>query len=216
MNILIIKYLSLFITYTYAYTPMVPFVYDTIKPNSYIIGTEVQGHSQALEAAGGAPSLPFEAAAEARRTAAVAEGDQARAYFASLQQEESFFCDLHTQGKNKPSKEVSQYNDKNDNKLWENFTDELYNYSQLLKETKKSGNLDNIDWNKMNREIVEELCEEMDDDDDMKDYMCSRDIKTYELTILKENDDDNHDEQIIIDEIIQKCNTENTPYTLIK
>ena len=74
-------------------------------------------------------------------------------------------------------------NDMKDKQFWEDFQKSLYLYGNLLKESKQTGEYYDIDFEEMNRTIMEELCFEMGDE---IDYMCTRDKKTYELTILSD------------------------------
>ena len=77
----------------------------------------------------------------------------------------------------------SMMNDMKDKQFWDDFLKSLYLYGNLLKETKQTGEYYDIDFEEMNRTIMEELCFEMGDE---IDYMCKRDTKTYELTILSD------------------------------
>ena len=74
-------------------------------------------------------------------------------------------------------------NDMKDKQFWEDFQKSLYLYGNLLKESKQTGEYYDIDFEEMNRTIMEELCLEMGDE---IDYMCTRNTKTYELTILSD------------------------------
>ena len=67
-------------------------------------------------------------------------------------------------------------NDDKDDKLksdifWKDMNDSLQNYAALLKEIKLDESI-SIDWDKMNKEIMDELCEEMKGDID--EYFCRR------------------------------------------
>ena len=79
--------------------------------------------------------------------------------------------------------ENNMTNDMKDKQFWEDFQKSLYLYGNLLKESKQTGEYYDIDFEEMNRTIMEELCFEMGDE---IDYMCTRDKKTYELTILSD------------------------------
>jgi hypothetical protein len=82
--------------------------------------------------------------------------------------------------------EEQVFTDIKGNQLLEDIIESLYTYDKLLKKAKKTGEYYKIDWDKMNKEIIDELCLEMGDE---IDYMCDRDTKTYELTILEEPDE---------------------------
>ena len=98
----------------------------------------------------------------------------------------------------------SMMNDMKDKQLWDDFLKSLYLYGDLLKETKQTGEYYDIDFEEMNRTIMEELCFEMGDE---IDYMCKRDTKTYELTILSDVNN-----PIDIDKINKLSNDKTNPY----
>ena len=92
--------------------------------------------------------------------------------------------------------------------FWKDMNDSLQNYATLLKEIKLDESI-NIDWDKMNKEIMNELCEEMKGDID--EYFCRRNTMTFELEVFNDLKD-----PLVIDELINKINTENSPYTASK
>ena len=89
--------------------------------------------------------------------------------------------------------------------FWKDMNDSLQNYATLLKEIKLDESI-SIDWDKMNKEIMDELCEEMKGDID--EYFCRRNTMTFELEVFNDLKD-----PLVIDELINKINTENSPYT---
>ena len=89
--------------------------------------------------------------------------------------------------------------------FWKDMNDSLQNYAALLKEIKLDESI-SIDWDKMNKEIMDELCEEMKGDID--EYFCERNTMTFELEVFNDLKD-----PLVIDELINKINTENSPYT---
>jgi len=93
-----------------------------------------------------------------------------------------------------------------DKQFWEDFQKSLYLYDNLLKEAKQTGEYYDIDFEEMNRGIMEELCEEMDGIEEF----CDRNTKTFELTILEKED-----KPLDMEEIIKKFNSNDTPYNLI-
>ena len=92
--------------------------------------------------------------------------------------------------------------------FWKDMNDSLQNYAALLKEIKLDESI-SIDWDKMNKEIMDELCEEMKGDID--EYFCRRNTMTFELEVFNDLKD-----PLVIDELINKINTENSPYTASK
>ena len=92
--------------------------------------------------------------------------------------------------------------------FWKDMNDSLQNYAALLKEIKLDESI-SIDWDKMNKEIMDELCEEMKGDID--EYFCERNTMTFELEVFNDLND-----PLVIDELINKINTENSPYTASK
>ena len=109
--------------------------------------------------------------------------------------------------------DISNNDDDNDDKddklksdiFWKDMNDSLQNYAALLKEIKLDESI-SIDWDKMNKEIMDELCEEMKGDID--EYFCRRNTMTFELEVFNDLKD-----PLVIDELINKINTENSPYT---
>ena len=109
------------------------------------------------------------------------------------------------------SKGILQYqekvfNDIKDKQFWEDFKKSLYAYDNLLKESKQTGEYYDIDFDEMNKTIMEELCDEMDDIEEF----CERNTKTFELTILEKEE-----EPFVMDEIIKMFTSNGTPYKLI-
>jgi len=110
------------------------------------------------------------------------------------------------------SKGILQYeeekvlNDIKDKQFWEDFQKSLYAYDKLLNEAKITGEYYDIDFDEMNRGIMEELCEEMDGIEEF----CIRDTKTFELTILEKED-----EPLDIEKIVKRFNSNDTPYNVI-
>ena len=92
--------------------------------------------------------------------------------------------------------------------FWKDMNDSLQNYAALLKEIKLDESI-SIDWDKMNKEIMDELCEEMKGDID--EYFCRRNTMTFELEVFNDLKD-----PLVIDELINKINTKNSPYTASK
>jgi len=110
------------------------------------------------------------------------------------------------------SKGILQYqekvfNDIKDKQFWEDFKKSLYAYDNLLKESKQTGEYYDIDFDEMNKTIMEELCDEMDDIEEF----CERNTKTFELTILEKEE-----EPFVMDEIIKMFTSNYTPYNLIE
>ena len=106
--------------------------------------------------------------------------------------------------------DILNNDDDKDDKLksdifWKDMNDSLQNYAALLKEIKLDESI-SIDWDKMNKEIMDELCEEMKGDID--EYFCRRNTMTFELEVFNDLKD-----PLVIDELINKINTENSPYT---
>jgi hypothetical protein len=116
-----------------------------------------------------------------------------------LQNEEDkqFWIDLYEE-------ENTVMNDIKDKQFWEDFQKSLYKYDNLLTEAKQTGEYYDIDFDEMNRGIMEELCEEMDG----IEMFCDRNTKTFELTILEKED-----KPLDIEKIIK--NFEDTPYKII-
>ena len=109
--------------------------------------------------------------------------------------------------------DILNNNDDKDDKIksdifWKDMNDSLQNYATLLKEIKLDESI-SIDWDKMNKEIMDELCEEMKGDID--EYFCRRNTMTFELEVFNDLKD-----PLVIDELISKINTENSPYTASK
>jgi len=118
-----------------------------------------------------------------------------------LQNEEDkqFWIDLYEE-------ENTVMNDIKDKQFWEDFQKSLYEYDNLLTEAKQTGEYYDIDFDEMNRGIMEELCEEMDGIDEF----CERNTKTFELTILEKEV-----KPLDMEEIIKKFSSNYNPYNLI-
>jgi len=93
-----------------------------------------------------------------------------------------------------------------DKQFWIDFQKSLYEYDNLLTEAKQTGEYYYIDFDEMNRGIMEELCEEMDGIDEF----CERNTKTFELTILEKEV-----KPLDMEEIIKKFSSNYNPYNLI-
>ena len=93
-----------------------------------------------------------------------------------------------------------------DKQFWIDFQKSLYEYDNLLTEAKQTGEYYDIDFDEMNRGIMEELCEEMDGIDEF----CERNTKTFELTILEKEV-----KPLDMEEIIKKFSSNYNPYNLI-
>ena len=115
------------------------------------------------------------------------------------QEDRHFRVDLHEE-------ENNVFNDMKDKQFWDDFQKSLYAYDKLLKEAKQTGEYYDIDFDEMNKTIMEELCDEMDDIEEF----CERNTKTFELTILEKEE-----EPFVMDEIIKMFTSNGTPYKLI-
>ena len=111
------------------------------------------------------------------------------------------------------SKVILQYEEENtvmddikDKQFWDDFQKSLYAYDKLLEEAKETGEYYDIDFDEMNRGIMEELCEEMDGIEEF----CERNTKTFELTILEKEGD-----PLDMGKIIKNFNSKEIPYNLI-
>tara|TARA_B110000027_G_C15980005_1_gene238277 strand:- start:88 stop:495 length:408 start_codon:yes stop_codon:yes gene_type:complete len=111
------------------------------------------------------------------------------------------------------SKVILQYEEENtvmddikDKQFWADFQKSLYAYDKLLEEAKETGEYYDIDFDEMNRGIMEELCEEMDGIEEF----CERNTKTFELTILEKEGD-----PLDMGKIIKNFNSKEIPYNLI-
>ena len=104
--------------------------------------------------------------------------------------------------------ENSMVNDMKDKQFWEDFQKSLHAYDKLLNETKITGEYYDIDFDEMNRGIMEELCEEMDGIEEF----CVRNTKTFELTILEK---EKEDEPLDVEKIVKRFNSNDTPYNVI-
>ena len=88
--------------------------------------------------------------------------------------DKQFWIDLYEE-------EKTVMDDIKDKQFWIDFQKSLYSYDNLLKEAKQTGEYYNIDFEEMNRGIMEELCEEMNGIEEF----CERNTETFELTILE-------------------------------
>jgi len=111
--------------------------------------------------------------------------------------DKQFWIDLHEE-------ENTVMNDIKDKQFWIDFKQSLYSYDKLLEEAKETGEYYDIDFDEMNRGIMEELCEEMDGIEEF----CVRNTKTFELTILEKDPLD-------MGKIIKNFNSNDTPFNLI-
>ena len=102
--------------------------------------------------------------------------------------------------------ETTVMDDIKDKQFWIDFQKSLYEYDNLLTEAKQTGEYYDIDFDEMNRGIMEELCEEMDGIDEF----CERNTKTFELTILEKEV-----KPLDMEEIIKKFSSNYNPYNLI-
>ena len=116
-----------------------------------------------------------------------------------VSEDKRFLIDLH-------GEENTVMNDIKDRQFWEDFKQTLYSYDKLLEEAKETGEYYDIDFDEMNRGIMEELCEEMDGIEEF----CVRNTKTFELTILEKEGD-----PLDMGKIIENFNSEEMPYNLI-
>ena len=113
--------------------------------------------------------------------------------------DKQFWIDLHEE-------ENTVMDDIKDKQFWADFQKSLYAYDKLLEEAKETGEYYDIDFDEMNRGIMEELCEEMDGIEEF----CERNTKTFELTILEKEGD-----PLDMGKIIKNFNSKEIPYNLI-
>ena len=113
--------------------------------------------------------------------------------------DKQFWIDLYEE-------ENTVMDDIKDKQFWDDFQKSLYEYDNLLTEAKQTGEYYDIDFDEMNRGIMEELCEEMDGIDEF----CERNTKTFELTILEKEE-----KPLDMEEIIKKFSSNYNPYNLI-
>ena len=113
--------------------------------------------------------------------------------------DKQFWIDLYEE-------ENTVMDDIKDKQFWADFQKSLYAYDKLLEEAKETGEYYDIDFDEMNRGIMEELCEEMDGIEEF----CERNTKTFELTILEKEGD-----PLDMGKIIKNFNSKEIPYNLI-
>jgi len=195
MNIMnIIKYLLLLVPSICVSIPVKPFLYDNdIKPTNYIIENTIQGSKVILQ----------------YEEEKVLNDIKDKQFWIDLRNEENsvmddikdkqFLIDLRKE-------ENTVMDDIKDKQFWEDFQKSLYAYDKLLNEAKITGEYYDIDFDEMNRGIMEELCEEMDGIEEF----CIRNTKTFELTILEKED-----EPLDIEKIVKRFNSNDTPYNVI-
>jgi len=173
---------------------MKPFLYDNdIKPTNYIIENTIQGSKVILQ----------------YEEEKVLNDIKDKQFWIDLRNEENsvmddikdkqFLIDLRKE-------ENTVMDDIKDKQFWEDFQKSLYAYDKLLNEAKITGEYYDIDFDEMNRGIMEELCEEMDGIEEF----CIRNTKTFELTILEKED-----EPLDIEKIVKRFNSNDTPYNVI-
>ena len=215
MNIMhILKYLTLLVPSICVSIPMEPFLFADMKPTNYIIENDIQESKVILQY-------------EEENT--VMDDIKDKQFWIDLHEEENtvmddikdkqfrddlyeeentvmddikdnqFWIDLHEE-------ENTVMDDIKDKQFWADFQKSLYAYDKLLEEAKETGEYYDIDFDEMNRGIMEELCEEMDGIEEF----CERNTKTFELTILEKEGD-----PLDMGKIIKNFNSKEIPYNLI-
>ena len=215
MNIMhILKYLTLLVPSICVSIPMEPFLFADMKPTNYIIENNIQESKVILQY-------------EEENT--VMDDIKDKQFWIDLHEEENtvmddikdkqfrddlyeeentvmddikdnqFWIDLHEE-------ENTVMDDIKDKQFWDDFQKSLYAYDKLLEEAKETGEYYDIDFDEMNRGIMEELCEEMDGIEEF----CERNTKTFELTILEKEGD-----PLDMGKIIKNFNSKEIPYNLI-
>jgi len=195
MNIMhILKYLTLLVPSICISIPMEPFLFADMKPTNYIIENNIQESKVILQY-------------EEENT--VMDDIKDKQFWIDLHEEENtvmddikdkqFWIDLHEE-------ENTVMDDIKDKQFWDDFQKSLYAYDKLLEEAKETGEYYDIDFDEMNRGIMEELCEEMDGIEEF----CERNTKTFELTILEKEGD-----PLDMGKIIKNFNSKEIPYNLI-
>ena len=195
MNIMhILKYLTLLVPSICVSIPMEPFLFADMKPTNYIIENNIQESKVILQY-------------EEENT--VMDDIKDKQFWIDLHEEENtvmddikdkqFWIDLHEE-------ENTVMDDIKDKQFWADFQKSLYAYDKLLEEAKETGEYYDIDFDEMNRGIMEELCEEMDGIEEF----CERNTKTFELTILEKEGD-----PLDMGKIIKNFNSKEIPYNLI-
>ena len=215
MNIVhILKYLTLLVPSICVSIPMEPFLFADMKPTNYIIENDIQESKVILQY-------------EEENT--VMDDIKDKQFWIDLHEEENtvmddikdkqFRDDLHEEEntvmddiKDKQfwidlhEEENTVMDDIKDKQFWADFQKSLYAYDKLLEEAKETGEYYDIDFDEMNRGIMEELCEEMDGIEEF----CERNTKTFELTILEKEGD-----PLDMGKIIKNFNSKEIPYNLI-
>ena len=215
MNIVhILKYLTLLVPSICVSIPMEPFLFADMKPTNYIIENDIQESKVILQY-------------EEENT--VMDDIKDKQFWIDLYEEENtvmddikdnqFRDDLHEEEntvmddiKDKQfwidlhEEENTVMDDIKDKQFWADFQKSLYAYDKLLEEAKETGEYYDIDFDEMNRGIMEELCEEMDGIEEF----CERNTKTFELTILEKEGD-----PLDMGKIIKNFNSKEIPYNLI-
>ena len=215
MNIMhILKYLTLLVPSICVSIPMEPFLFADMKPTNYIIENNIQESKVILQY-------------EEENT--VMDDIKDKQFWIDLHEEENtvmddikdkqFRDDLHEEEntvmddiKDKQfwidlhEEENTVMDDIKDKQFWADFQKSLYAYDKLLEEAKETGEYYDIDFDEMNRGIMEELCEEMDGIEEF----CERNTKTFELTILEKEGD-----PLDMGKIIKNFNSKEIPYNLI-
>ena len=195
MNIMhILKYLTLLVPSICVSIPMEPFLFADMKPTNYIIENDIQESKVILQY-------------EEENT--VMDDIKDKQFWIDLHEEENtvmddikdkqFRDDLYEE-------ENTVMDDIKDKQFWADFQKSLYAYDKLLEEAKETGEYYDIDFDEMNRGIMEELCEEMDGIEEF----CERNTKTFELTILEKEGD-----PLDMGKIIKNFNSKEIPYNLI-
>jgi len=215
MNIMhILKYLTLLVPSICVSIPMEPFLFADMKPTNYIIENDIQESKVILQY-------------EEENT--VMDDIKDKQFWIDLHEEENtvmddikdkqFRDDLYEEEntvmddiKDKQfwidlyEEENTVMDDIKDKQFWADFQKSLYAYDKLLEEAKETGEYYDIDFDEMNRGIMEELCEEMDGIEEF----CERNTKTFELTILEKEGD-----PLDMGKIIKNFNSKEIPYNLI-
>jgi hypothetical protein len=211
MNIMHMKYLTLLVPSICVSIPMEPFLFTDIKPTNYIIENNIQESKAILQYEEQKVSEDnqfwIDLHEEENTVMNDIKDNQLRI---DLHEEENtamndikdnqFWIDLHEE-------ENTVMNDIKDRQFWIDFKQSLYSYDKLLEESKETGEYYDIDFDEMNRNIMEELCEEMDGIEEF----CVRNTKTFELTILEKEED-----PLDMGKIIKNFNSKKIPYNLIK
>ena len=215
MNIMhILKYLTLLVPSICVSIPMEPFLFADMKPTNYIIENDIQESKVILQYEEENTVMDdikdnqfWIDLHEEENT--VMDDIKDKQFRDDLHEEENtvmddikdnqFWIDLHEE-------ENTVMDDIKDKQFWADFQKSLYAYDKLLEEAKETGEYYDIDFDEMNRGIMEELCEEMDGIEEF----CERNTKTFELTILEKEGD-----PLDMGKIIKNFNSKEIPYNLI-